>query len=181
MHDIPASSVLPGEGTSANRFLPRLQTLRGCGCIMVAMFHAKQALSGADRNGLAFRAYDIVFNGGAAVTMFFVLSGFVLFLSLERGPQSPAPAATRFTVARVLRIYLPVIGNLALLYILFRFFGATIPGVTAAHYAPLSLVRNGMLLETSINGVMWSVQLEVLAVPLIFAGYFIFRRLARCN
>src|ERR1700722_6221545 len=100
MHDIPASSVLPGEGTSANRFLPRLQTLRGCGCIMVAMFHAKQALSGADRNGLAFRAYDIVFNGGAAVTMFFVLSGFVLFLSLERGPQSPAPAATRFTVAR---------------------------------------------------------------------------------
>jgi peptidoglycan/LPS O-acetylase OafA/YrhL len=46
----------------------------------------------------------------------------------------------------------------------------------AAHYAPLSFLRNVMLVDTSINGVMWSLQLEVLAVPLIFAGYFIFRR-----
>ena len=140
---------------------------------MVAMVHVGQALPPEQRTGLAFKTYSIVFNGHAALTMFFVLSGFVLFLSLDRGPQRIPLALSRFSIARTLRIYMPIIGNIALFYLLFRFFGAALPGVSDAAYAPISLLRNALLIDTSINGVMWSLQLEILAIPLIFLGYFL--------
>lgn len=46
-----------------------------------------------------------------------------------------------------------------------------------ANYAPLSLLRNAFLIDTSINGVMWTLKLEVIAIPLFIVGFLLFRYL----
>jgi peptidoglycan/LPS O-acetylase OafA/YrhL len=175
--DRPQTAAIPGTGRArAGHFVPRLEAFRGYGCVMVAMVHAEQSLSGSDRTDWTFRVYDVLFNGRAALTMFFVLSGFVLFLSLERGPQALGASAKQFGIARILRIYPPIIFNILLFYILFIALGATLPGVDVRIFEATSLLRNSLLVDANINGAMWSLQLEVLAIPLIFVGYVVFRR-----
>jgi peptidoglycan/LPS O-acetylase OafA/YrhL len=41
----------------------------------------------------------------------------------------------------------------------------------------MSLLQNGLLLRTSIDGVMWSMQLELAAAPLLLAVYYGWRRI----
>jgi peptidoglycan/LPS O-acetylase OafA/YrhL len=185
---VPANSgaVEPDRKAVSKRgfFIPRLEAFRGYGCVMVAMVHCAQTstsegvtLLDSDRGALSqwsFRLYAVLFNGNAALTMFFVLSGFLLFLSLERGHQQIRYAGVQFFSMRVLRLFPPIWTNLAVFWGLFAFFGITV--ASPKLFEPISLLRNAMLLETSINGAMWTLQLEALAIPLIFGGYFAYRR-----
>jgi peptidoglycan/LPS O-acetylase OafA/YrhL len=151
---------------------------------MVAMVHCAQTptsegvtLLNSDRGALSqwsFRLYAVLFNGNAALTMFFVLSGFLLFLSLERGHQQIRFAGVQFFSMRLLRLFPPIWANLAMFWGLFVYLGVVV--VSPTLFKPINLLRNAMLLETSINGVMWTLQLELLAIPLIFGGYFAYRR-----
>jgi hypothetical protein len=54
----------------------------------------------------------------------------------------------------------------ALVYILF---GAKIYGTEDAYYSLAALIRQALLLSSFPNGVTWSIQLEVLTAPFIFA------------
>lgn len=185
---------LPQTGKSSAGFKPgskqyiaRLQSFRGYGCVMVAMVHVAQTqwtpgktlLTPADPASEMWRwagkLYMVVFNGHAALTMFFVLSGFVLFLSLERGPAGFGAAAARFTMARTLRIYPPVVATVGLFALLFALFGLTIGPIGPAQFSPGSVLANMGLIKTTINGVTWTLQLEMAAVPVIFLGYWLFR------
>jgi peptidoglycan/LPS O-acetylase OafA/YrhL len=182
-------AALPGDDLARTPgFLPRVESLRGVAAFMVAAFHASQAqwsegkliVTAPDRDapltGLILHAMQALFNGHGAVVMFFVISGFVLSLSLASGPQALAPAARRFFAARILRIYPAVVATILLFAILFRVFGLALEGSTAEHYTASGLLRHMLLLDSRINGVLWTLQLEVLAVPAIFAMYFVGRR-----
>jgi len=171
-------------------FHPRLEALRGLAALGVAAFHswyapwldpdgrAHQFLAADASDGalarLARFAGRVIANGDGAVVIFFVLSGFVLAGSLERGRSQLAPAARRFLIARLFRIYPAIAATVIMFAVAFWLTGKQLMG--AENFSPAKLMSNILLLEVSIDPVMWSLQVEVLAIPLVFAAYFLFRR-----
>ena len=174
--------------SSSTGYIPRLESLRGIGALMVAGVHCAQASWAPDRTLLnSLREgdwfsrtlgflYRVFCNGQGALITFFVISGFVLARTMERGPDKLWPAAKRFFVARVFRIYPAIFSTVLVFTLVYWGFNAAIPGVTAEAYSAGSVLRNLLLLETSIDGVMWSLQLEVIAVVMIFAAVRLQRR-----
>lgn len=171
-------------------FYPRLEALRGIAALMVAAFHSWESTwldsNGQIRNFLSagngqrlaskFDALilTVIGNGYGAVILFFVISGFVLSGSLARGPQSSALGASRFLIARLFRIYPAVFATIAVFAALYWTTGVFInwPGA----YAPLGLLRNALLIDISIDGVTWSLQLELIAIPMIVLVYLGWKR-----
>ena len=113
-------------------------------------------------------------NGAAAVNLFFAISGFVLLQSLTRGPDSNWVNAARFVVARVFRIYPAVLVTIGTFILIFYATGASI--CSPAAYEPVKFLRNALLLDTEIVGVMWTLRVEMLAIPLFILGFFLLRR-----
>jgi len=101
------------------------------------------------------------------VLFFFVLSGFVLTDSLEHGPSSTGSSAARFFIARLFRIYPAIIATILIFWLTHAVTGMA---PERGGYTALSILRNFALLEASIDGVMWTIQSELMAIPLIFAA-----------
>ena len=163
-------------------FVPELESLRGIGALMVAAVHASNSWTASNQtlwtdprswtntawSGL-FWLYRAVNNGIGALNLFFVLSGFVLASSIHRGPQGVGPAARHFFIGRTFRLYPAIIFTVLLFCIIFWLTGAMVPGNAVQAYQAGSIVRNMLLIDWNIDGVMWSLQVEALAIPLIFA------------
>lgn len=176
--DIRSSLQCQWEMHEARPFFTRVESLRGIGAVMVAAWH----LSGWAVNGVellphapwpevewvqnAFGQFALVLlPAHAALMMFFVISGFVLRVSLQYGPQSVGRAAIRFHVARIFRIYPIVMVSILLAAI-----------VHDRQATPLSLptfIANLLLLDASLNGTLWAIQVELLMAPMIVALYFV--------
>ena len=167
-------------------FYPRLEALRGVAALIVAAFHSWQSIwiDAAGRKRSFFPSdgaagwveqfgaglLRVFGNGHGAVILFFVISGFVLSGSLARSPQGFCAAASRFLPARLFRIYPAIFATIGIFAILFWVTGAMFGPADA--YRPFGLLRNALLLETSIDGVMWSLQIELIAIPLILLVFF---------
>ncbi|GGA63356.1 acyltransferase [Edaphobacter acidisoli] len=100
------------EATRSPRF-HELDSMRGIAAIIVVFHHYcqmfyPQIING---NGLAAILLHPLVSGRESVMLFFVLSGFVLSLPFLRGVNQPYPL---FLSRRVLRIYGPYLGALAL-------------------------------------------------------------------
>jgi peptidoglycan/LPS O-acetylase OafA/YrhL len=165
----------------AGPFYPRVEALRGIAALLVAGMHAAQAEWHPGRRLLyqpphsadpvweaLASAAGYVLNGHGAVILFFVISGFVLSLSLERGPAALLPSGRRFFVARLFRLYPAVFVTVMIFVLIYYTLGASLHGEPAPHYSLPSVVRNALLIDYSINGVLWTLQIEVLAAPLVF-------------
>lgn len=131
------------------RFLPRLEALRGLAAVAVVGYHASN---------------NEVVTGMAPVVVFFVLSGFVLARSLEVDPS-----AFRFFRNRIFRLFPAAAGTVALLTVLYWFFGFFV-GYKAS-FDPLDVVLNSLMIRSDINGVMWSLTVECVAAPLILVCF----------
>jgi peptidoglycan/LPS O-acetylase OafA/YrhL len=108
------------------------------------------------------------------VILFFVLSGFVLTLVLESSKLPEGPTAQRFFISRIFRIYPAVITTLAIIAALYSVTGYTLispNGNTAFNY-----LLNASLIQPAILGVTWSLQLELIAAPLLFGVWWWRRR-----
>jgi peptidoglycan/LPS O-acetylase OafA/YrhL len=178
------------ESARTPDFYPRLEALRGIAALSVAAFHSWQSrwhdIAGDTRSFLSAATTDSLFdqavalalrivgNGHGAVILFFVISGFVLTGSLVRGPQARVRGGTRFLLARLFRIYPAVFATVAIFALVFWAFGASFG--KAQSYGPVALLENALLVDTSINGVMWTLQLELIAGPLLLIAYFGFLR-----
>lgn len=157
--------------TTPDQRIPALDALRGLAALTVVFHHLALVPPGAP--SLALTTW--VITGYAAVLLFFVLSGFVLYLSLEQRPQRYA----EFVIKRVARIYLPYAAVLLLAYALLELNGgAAAPGLSewAAYPWRLPEARESLwphlaLLGTFdfglINPVVWSLVVEM-RVSLIF-------------
>ena len=92
----------------------------------------------------------------AAVTVFFVLSGHVLWQSFRRKRLRFFAGLPDYACSRIYRLFpLAIVSALPL-------------GLLTAARAP-ELVRNMLLFSNSLNGVLWSLQVEVIASFALFA------------
>jgi peptidoglycan/LPS O-acetylase OafA/YrhL len=115
------------------------------------------------------RSLLVPFNGGAAVTVFFVLSGYVLGLSLDRHRQSLASTAG-FYLKRIFRLYpahivtlLGIVASL-LLFHEYRAFEAGSAWYAEWYRNGLSLsgvLSNLALKQVYLNHIAWTLQVEL--------------------
>lgn len=166
-----------------------LDGLRGYAAITVVFFHSILFLKPNYNNNILntsllhiSRGTDIqskilmtIFNGQLAVAFFFLLSGVVLFQSLDKNKQLGFFATiTNFSVKRIARIYPTLI-----LYLLL-FFGTFQILQYIPHYMPPlgnssayeSLINNSLLYNSNLSAQTWTLQLEVFAIPFMLLGFY---------
>lgn len=154
-------------------FVSRLESLRGVAALSVAIGHALGAIAISDPfSSFLKQMANVVGNGGASVTIFFVLSGYVLGLSLDRQNRDFWSGAMVFIFRRIVRIYPAMLICLAGcgLYIFFVHPLQIFPAASESYY---SYWRNGVtwgqlwgniiLTQTYVNPVTWTLQVELLA------------------
>jgi peptidoglycan/LPS O-acetylase OafA/YrhL len=175
---------------SAPKFLHRLESLRGLAALMVAGHHAFESL--IPHGWQAWLNYLILFglNGGLAVTLFFVLSGLVLGMSLSRTAASFLDYEL-FLVRRVLRICPALWISSFLITLMLFFFGAVLkfqaakisqtidPGILAwisywddfnLGYLPKAI----FFIDPRLNPPIWTLRPEMLCsfvLPILFWTY----------
>jgi peptidoglycan/LPS O-acetylase OafA/YrhL len=166
-----AAATLPAQRLSS------LDGLRGVAAAIVLVHHSLlvvPALSAGYYDGqvpaalvwFVYSPLHLVWAGGEAVLVFFVLSGFVLARQ-QTGPR--AISWTRYYPSRLVRLYLPVVA--AVLFA--AFLALVIPRVglegrsewMAQHEIPLtpfSIARNATLLSPDfLDSPLWSLRWEV--------------------
>ena len=169
-------------------FYPYLEAARGIAALMVVLFHIGLSpyvdVMGRETRLIAGgptiqpswgdRALHILGNGPGAVIFFFVLSGFVLTKVIQSGPRQHHQNCWQFLTARIFRIYPAVISTILILAAIFFCTGyaLTSPG----EFGPTNLILNLLLVRPSINSVMWSLQLELVAAPMLLLIYFAWLR-----
>jgi peptidoglycan/LPS O-acetylase OafA/YrhL len=154
----------------------RLDALRGVAAFCVAAGHCTTAYSlkplhnktlynidFSNASDLAVRFLHIVFNANAAVVIFFVLSGYVLTNSLNKAGYNYLGEFLKHATKRAYRI-LPIT--------IISFF----PLVFFVKADIINLVSNMLLLKRNINGVTWSLQVEIVASIILVFLVFLLRR-----
>lgn len=164
--NFPASSATSPRTPSRNA---ALDGLRGLAALSVALGHCVVQVTGLALWGSSLRdfpampATDIglrllsaLFPSDAAVMVFFVLSGHVLWESFRRKGYRFFSDLPRYACARVYRLFpLTIVSAMPIGFLV---------SVSASE-----LVRNMLLLSKSLNGTLWSLQVEVIASLALFA------------
>jgi len=157
-------------------FLVRLESLRGVACLMVAAGHSFMVVQS---HGWEYDLTDwllVLFNGPAAVILFFVLSGFVLGLALDRSQGASFKNYGAFVFRRFGRVYPAYfISSLVILVYLWFFpHYHRVPQGTAwlnAFYRePLpwrSSLANLLFIRSDVNNVTWTLQIELIGSLLL--------------
>jgi peptidoglycan/LPS O-acetylase OafA/YrhL len=182
-------------------FLPQVESLRGYAALCVAFSHCGIALiftpahDGTSAGGavdFGFKLLSWVLNGRAAVIVFFVISGLVLSLALDRAPvQKLLRGYGLFVWRRALRIYPAHLAALLLfvpaayltvfrvpvadparLESVHNMLTPWIDGFVYGHIAPSAWWQTAVLSSNYYNPVTWTLKVEMLAsllVPLFAA------------
>jgi peptidoglycan/LPS O-acetylase OafA/YrhL len=154
---------------------PGLDGLRGLAAVSVALGHCVVQVTGLALWGTSLRDFpamawpeigmrvlSTLFPSDAAVMVFFVLSGHVLWGSFQRKRPRFFAGLPGYVTARIYRLFpLAIVSALPL-------------GLLTTAPAP-ELVRNMLLLSDSLNGVLWSLQIEVVASLLLFVVWGLVR------
>jgi peptidoglycan/LPS O-acetylase OafA/YrhL len=155
--------------------------LRACAAMAVATFHSIleidptqiRRILGTDVWNLSgyYDKFDRVLlavaNGQTAVVLFFVLSGAVLFNSLERHQKRPIAGSIEFTIRRFFRIYPTLFLCLGLF--------AVVVYVMGGKPSEKQFWGNALLLDNPIQGESWTLQVEIVAIPLILSCFYLSR------
>lgn len=153
-----------------------LDSLRFLAALCVAVAHCLTAFSDkpyhaqtlamldfSNMQGIVARAIQLLFNAHSAVIIFFVLSGYVLTQSLRRLESVDHTADFfYFVIRRIYRIFPALIFSILVLGYLIS-------------YPSEKLIQNMMLMDTSINGVAWTLQVELAGCLVVFAAYLAMR------
>lgn len=143
-----------------------LDGLRGYAALSVALGHSVLAITGLDlwaksiRNfpsmtaaEIGYRLLSLVAPSDAAVMLFFVLSGHVLWLSFIRKNVTFA-LLPEYCFSRVMRLFPLIIATAIIIGLL--------KGVSAR-----DILLTSLLWDTSMNGVLWSLQVEAIGSMVI--------------
>ena len=145
-------------------FIPEVEALRGVAALAVVLFHVFATI---EPNAKTFETYGslqgaviflttTIFNGTAAVTLFFVISGFVLSCNVDPAQSIAFPGYSSFVVRRLFRIMPALWGSVVMTVVAWRILGI-------ATYSPHDVYRFFILQDTRINGTFWSLQVELFA------------------
>lgn len=176
-----------GGAAGSTEYFPHLGALQGIAALMVGLYHVCTTafndpagttglndLIASAENPWWDLAFRIVGNGPGAVIIFFVLSGFVLALVLQKGGRSDWAAARDFLAGRMYRIYPAVISTLGIFGVVFLATGHSL--IPADSNTVANYLLNMALIQPNVVGPTWSLTLEMLAAPLIFASWWAWRR-----
>jgi peptidoglycan/LPS O-acetylase OafA/YrhL len=161
-------------------FIAEFEPIRGLAALTVVLMHSFYVLDPENSGSFArfaIPAMKFVCNGFAAVTIFFLLSGVVLGMALDRYEGTLTAKWRQFLILRAFRIY-PMVWVVTGCICLFLLL---LPPPIAPHEAatdwfnrnyqePLSWYRaaqNALLINVSLNPVAWTLMVE-LAMALIF-------------
>jgi peptidoglycan/LPS O-acetylase OafA/YrhL len=166
---------MTGTPTSAparvRTLLPGIEGLRGVAAIAVLLYHVQRQLARPTTDVPVVGEIAFLSHG---VTLFFVLSGFLLFLPFARGllADGPMPRLSRYAANRVLRVFPGYIVVLLLVSLVLRV--AVLPrdsrdaGLDIGVLGPVDTVVNVLLLQgwsprTLRSGieVAWTLAVEV--------------------
>ncbi len=164
-----------------NQFSPRLEAIRGIAALMVALSHSMGAiLLTTPGDHWLKQASNVLGNGGAGVTIFFVLSGHVLGLSLETINIHPIRYWPLFMLRRVFRIYpamLVCLGSCTA-YLAWVHIPSKFSAASRAYYDYWQyggdwnlFFKSALLIDNYINPVTWTLQVEILgamAFPIFY-------------
>jgi peptidoglycan/LPS O-acetylase OafA/YrhL len=162
------SRVLPGESNSTDR-IEVLDGIRGLAALSVALSHCVLNVVGLNvwAHARIFDIWDLnadqvirrllvdAFPSTAAVLIFFVLSGHVLWRSFVRNKLGTGDALD-YLCARTFRLYPLVLVTI-------------IPYGVLQSASWKQVLANMLLLSNSLNGVLWSLQVEIVGSVVIFA------------
>jgi peptidoglycan/LPS O-acetylase OafA/YrhL len=146
-----------------------LQSMRGLAALMVMLGHSRFLVT----KSFGYPWLDLVLQPASAVIFFFVLSGYVLGNSLTRSPSG----LLAFTTKRLFRL-VPVMWTAvfigAMSYLLLEhppiegvapWLGEAFKGAPAVTLK--QIVLNMLSATVSLNGTLWSVQVELFMIPVI--------------
>ncbi|MFT5101290.1 MAG: peptidoglycan/LPS O-acetylase OafA/YrhL [Lysobacterales bacterium] len=179
-------------------FLKNLESLRGVAALMVALCHCLLVVTVDGLNNIWFTPFSEVagiqsgitrflllfLNGGAAVVVFFVLSGYVLGLSLDKH-RITIKQTFGFYVKRIFRLYpahiVVLIGIVNLLIGFFNYqeFEAASAWYTLWYESAVGgeqVVKNLTLMAVDLNHIAWSLQVELAGSLFLPFAYLIARR-----
>ncbi len=179
-------------------FYKNLESLRGIAALMVALCHCLLVLTVDGNQNIWFATFNelagvqsaitrfllIFFNGGAAVVMFFVLSGYVLGLSLDKHGLSISSTFS-FYLKRIFRLYpahIVILSAIAASMLLFHVYQVFEAG--SSWYAEWyrhsidtkSVISNLMLKDIYLNHIAWSLQVELAGSLFLPIAYIVARR-----
>lgn len=149
--------------TERSAFEPRLEGMRGIAALIVVLHHSSSAFI-REGEQLWFTLLSLS-NPGASVQFFFVLSGYVLGLSIARNPHYP-----RYIVQRILRlapmfIVASVFTYLCITLIRLEALPANVTPFFKAQFPAhqlADLARDLTLQSSAINGPAWSIRPELI-------------------
>jgi peptidoglycan/LPS O-acetylase OafA/YrhL len=162
--------------SSRSTFVLQLQSVRALAALVVAGCHSVNFPNHFEDTRWARVAMNVLYGPGA-VFVFFIISGFVLALTLEKKPRTFG-TYRHFIWKRITRLFPALIFSTCAYAVyqlcFYRFYaiGPNRPYEVGAN--PLSLeafIKNALLLSHSLNGVTWSLQVEgmfALLVPIIY-------------
>lgn len=154
-------------------FIPRLESLRGVAAVLVAFYHCGVMYLQYPASGFS-RLYFAFANGLGCVVVFFVISGFVLARSLDRAGSNSFVSFASHRAFRLLPASVAAVGLLTFLHARYGFYVGF-----EGSFAPLNVLLNMLLIKSDINGVMWSLTVEIAATPLIFMSVRAYRKRGR--
>jgi peptidoglycan/LPS O-acetylase OafA/YrhL len=165
--------------------IARLEAFRGLGALAVLVTHCFLAVpwDGTGAQLAIIKLVCAVYNGHAALMIFFVISGYVLGLSLDKGAVHP-DNFFRFYVRRLFRIYPAHVVATAFIAVVLSSFDHAVPLpqaskifdlVFAAPRSPVGGLFNSLLLRVDMNGVTWTLALEM-AVSILFPVLYLTSR-----
>ena len=155
----------------------RLESLRGLAALMVAGSHCFIFNGSAWESGLTEFLMNF-FNGAAAVILFFILSGYVLGLSVRRFSSDFCRETLKFSIRRLFRIY-PAFGVFTIVLVVGLGLIPAWPQHPASEWMnhhphePLTVDYVGgnlLFKDTSLNPVTWTLKIEIvcsLILPLL--------------
>ena len=182
MTSIPENKVARHGGRN-----DQLDGLRGYAALAVVFFHSILGIDPTLIPRVLFQSpfkiddsYDrfakaaiTLLNGHTAVAIFFILSGAVLFDSLDREKGGPLAISAKFAVKRFLRIYPALFVCLILCWIAF-----TLAGMSPPFW---SLLINLTLFDFPINGATWTLNVEAFGALFLLLAYLAYRKIGEAG
>ena len=155
-----------GRSQTSRRFYPHLESLRGVAALCVVLFHAfgnrspqPELFANPTPDAIANLILTSIFGGTGTVTLFFVLSGFVLAESLSDCETISARVYAAFIVRRIFRLIPVAWASLGVAIVLMIFYHHIQP--------PWDQLPAAMLFQISaiqpFNGPLWSINVECIA------------------
>ena len=158
-----------------------MESLRGIAACMVAASHSLNVIHGSGWQSSVLTFSPYMTNAHGAVILFFVLSGYVLGLSLRKQSGALVPLLIQYSVKRVFRICPALFFSIILVVGYLHWFGPAGSHAAATDwFSPFlrsipslrEIVLNLLLRSQSLNCVTWTLRVELicsLVLPFLYA------------